>query len=1193
MTYVDNLRLAGSESTEYSSTMEGQYYEASRIVHQIVPDAHIKIYDQETNYDTPVTTTLLSYRFILADKNEKNVDSTLKHLTDYKDVAIYENTYTANGVFVPRLIDDWEYDESHPFSSINNLTTGILGTSQVFNFSTGESERGFNPVINDDGTEDVRNLNILFMYTPSSSGDLYGSIYGLRHFGQVSKGKMVTVSRTYPSWGEFPKELESEYCFFSREDFESFSKSMIIAEMKSSTEGKASYQIKAPINGYIILPYSSLSGWKIRINSTESTPSSFMNRVLMVPVSEGMNTIEITYSPTWLIVGIVVSLVILCLFILIAIRDSIRIKVSNHSIGMIAGWLQENYVYVTIFAVATIIFIVMQMYTSCTPFGTRSTLVGDGYIQNYNGYVGIANRIKNGIYSPVDWNIGIALDEYNVFLNMVTSPWIYLKNLIMPESLLLFDLSVSYYLSYILPGLSIVVYLTHRRRGLKMTKKDPRLIAVGLFYGLSSYAINYFVYGNFGFLSYAPLLLLGMERLIYDKKPALYIILLFQQMSDAYYAFILCEFLALFFFTLDFEGVKDFIRKGIRFALASIAAAGLSCFRLIPYYFRTLESPYSTVDTISPVTKSNGSFLSVVADSMTHREAIITTTDNYRVNYYMGILVLLVIPLYLMNKKIKLSSKIRNTLLLMLFFVAFGNSVLNYVFHGFHYQSMVPNRFSAFFMIILIIMFYDCLIVWNEYSRLSFCLGLGIPAIVLGILWSIYALTSENFESTALIVSMIFLVIYILFFILQLWKKHQTTFRTSILIICIIEVILNAFYTFPRAIGSDTVDSSDRNSINVLAARNPDMKKPFVSTEYISDACNIAEATDIRSDSFFSSLSTNGHMQLFIRWNLLTSSNDTNYLAGNPLADMMLHIKYNLSNDMNDSSWSHYPIIDHHGAIELHENPYFLPLGIFMENTEELREWDTTDYSDYDDGNGGNAFEFQNAFSHALGCGDIYNIIEPETDESKISKDDSSTITYITADPSDYIEGKQSEIPTEIHLSKDVDGDVYFSYFNSISFAGNTKKGEADVFPMTMYLPYGRKDYYMRIATVNQEELEKLYHKLNQSTLQNISIDFTTIRGKISAPQDGLVYLSLPFMKGWTIYVDGEKTDKLAMLGGTGIQIAPGEHTIEIKYVPQGAWLGLLCTGSTILLLIIYVVIRRKTTKRKLSSAKCDHNSES
>ena len=358
-----------------------------------------------------------------------------------------------------------------------------------------------------------------------------------------------------------------------------------------------------------------------------------------------------------------------------------------------------------------------------------------------------------------------------------------------------------------------------------------------------------------------------------------------------------------------------------------------------------------------------------------------------------------------------------------------------------------------------------------------------------------------------------------------------------------------------------------------------------MATEYIADYYNISEATDIISDSFFSSYATNGHTTLFTKWNLLTSANSTGYLTGNPLADMMLHIRYNISNNADETSWSHYPVIDQSGNMVLHENPYYLPLGIFIEHTDEREAWTSTDYSSYDeDGHGGNAFEFQNAFSHAMGCGDLYHMITPETDSAKIENDTDSELTYILADPSDYIEGKQTEVPTEIHVGKDVEGDVYFSYFNTIAFAGNTSAGEADVFDMTMYLPYGRKDYYMRLAVFDEEEMKKLWEKLNVATLQDIEISFNKITGKINPPTDGALYLSLPYMEGWSIYVDGKEAIVTPFMGGTGISIKAGEHVVEIKYTPRGAWLGIAASCGTLLLLIVFVVVRKQVVRRKKNS---------
>ena len=154
-----------------------------------------------------------------------------------------------------------------------------------------------------------------------------------------------------------------------------------------------------------------------------------------------------------------------------------------------------------------------------------------------------------------------------------------------------------------------------------------------------------------------------------------------------------------------------------------------------------------------------------------------------------------------------------------------------------------------------------------------------------------------------------------------------------------------------------------------------------------------------------------------------------------------------------------------------------------------------------------------------------------------------------------------------------------------VSYAGTTTAGEADVFDMTMYLPLGRKDYYMRIATFDEAEMEKLHAKLAASTMQDIEIGFNSITGKITTPDSGTVYLSLPYMSGWNYYVDGVKVEGSEYLGGVGIPVTAGEHTIKVIYTPRGAWLGFAVTGATILLLIAYAVIRRKISKSRISSA--------
>lgn len=66
------------------------------------------------------------------------------------------------------------------------------------------------------------------------------------------------------------------------------------------------------------------------------------------------------------------------------------------------------------------------------------------------------------------------------------------------------------------------------------------------------------------------------------------------------------------------------------------------------------------------------------------------------------------------------------------------------------------------------------------------------------------------------------------------------------------------------------------------------------------------------------------------------------------------------------------------------------------------------------------------------------------------------------------------------------------------------------------------------------------------------------LQGVVQAPQDGYVMFSIPYEKGWKIYVDGERQEiRKANLGFQGIAVTKGEHQIELKYQAPGLLQGL------------------------------------
>ena len=1192
LSYVDGLRAVGSASTKYEETLESQYYEATRVIHDVNPIARVYYFDPNRSDSTPVTNMLLGYDFVITKTRGgvQRIDNTLEKVTEYGSLTIFKNPYSLHGFYLPSAINDWKYDPNYPFYSQDSIVSRVLGMEPVFENVTGDLQTLTSPLYDNNGTEDPRRTDYLIVFKPEKGGDLYSSMFNIVHLGEKEAGDTASFTHTVQNREVTSSTLAATYALFNEENYIKFYDLMAsLVTASNATETSASVSVIAPEDGYIVMQDTLQAGWKVEVSGVSADGSAIssgyvpvvkelLGGQMMVSVPAGQATVTITYTPVWFYIGLTVSLLFLAILVLLSVKDKVRIP-EGKLISSMADWLRENYVYVITFAILTLVFILAQMYTQSLPFGDKTTVAGDGYDQTFNTFSGIADSMKKGNYSILNWNLGFSIDRYNSFISHLMTPWVYLRNLLMPRSLYLLTFTTAYFISYVLPGLSLILYLTHRRRGMTMSKKDPRLIVLGTMYGLSTYALAFFMYENFTFLYFVPLMILGLERLVYDKKPALYILLLFIQMGDAYYAFIISEFLLLYFFLMEFDSVKDFFQKGIRFALCSVAAAGLACFRLIPYYLKTTESPYKMADTISPVTRTGGSYLSVFADGMSFRDPVIVTDNDFSVNMYLGILALACIPLFLLNRRVKLSVRIRRVILMGIYFLAFGSSFLNYIFHGFHYQVKVPNRFAAFFLFLLMVSFYDVIQSWKDLSSKRFALSLGIPLAACSALWCV-SYSQGYATDLSLTMTLIFAGTYLVLCIGQLRKKYRDQIRAAILAICMIEVIVSGFYTFNQSIGGRITMTSGDN-INELAARHPDIKEPFTATEYISSkAYNISESTDITSITAFSSNMSLQHMQLFWKWNLLTTNNSLLYTSGNPLADMMLHVKYNMSNDYLDSSWSHYPIVDRYDNINLHENPNFLPLGIWMPETPKLDAWNNMAPNAAEGRTlpfDGNMFEYQNAFSHAMGCGDLYTEIEPEMDASKLDGPDKDNYSFIQADSSQLEAGLSNEVPVWVSVAKDVEGDVYISYNNAIFYIGTTFAGEADTFQVTMFTE--TPDYYIRIATVNEDAFKSLHDKLANNTLKDISTGLTSIRGTITAPENGLLYLSLPNMKGWTYTVDGATVEAREYSGGVWLPITAGEHEIRITYTPRGMWLGIGMSGCTLLILIAVYFIRRKQRK--------------
>ena len=109
---------------------------------------------------------------------------------------------------------------------------------------------------------------------------------------------------------------------------------------------------------------------------------------------------------------------------------------------------------------------------------------------------------------------------------------------------------------------------------------------------------------------------------------------------------------------------------------------------------------------------------------------------------------------------------------------------------------------------------------------------------------------------------------------------------------------------------------------------------------------------------------------------------------------------------------------------------------------------------------------------------------------------------------------------------------------------------------------------------------------LKKDTLNMEEFSQNLIKGKIKVDRQKLLFFSIPFDKGWTVKIDNKRVKSIIVnIGFTGIMIEPGEHTIELSFIPRlyslGAIISILSLIVFLTILLIKYFIDRKEKQAK------------
>ncbi len=329
--------------------------------------------------------------------------------------------------------------------------------------------------------------------------------------------------------------------------------------------------------------------------------------------------------------------------------------------------------------------------TSIYPFGSRTLLSMDAWSQ----YFPMMMEGKDGLSQ---WSFSGALGfnrlAESAYYTMSPLWWIVY---LFPRSAMYAALHLVIALKFALAGLFFYLFLAKRYR--------PSLgaIAFSLAYAFSAYTIaflNQFMWMDAVVL--LPLVALGLERLVAERRPLLYLLSLGLTLYSCFYiGYMVCLFSVLYFFLLLLRERRTLRARGVAlayFSVSSLLAGGLAAFVLLPTYL-CLQGTIASTLGFDGILKTYHSFLTVLTQFYPFGKI---SLEFQAPNLYCGSLCLFLFLLSLFLPKKPLRERLILIFLAVFIYLSCTLNLLDFVWHGMHYPNQLPGRQSFIFIFFIV-----------------------------------------------------------------------------------------------------------------------------------------------------------------------------------------------------------------------------------------------------------------------------------------------------------------------------------------------------------------------------------------------------------------------------------------------------------------------------------------------------------
>lgn len=863
--------------------------------------------------------------------------------------------------------------------------------------------------------------------------------------------------------------------------------------------------------------------------------------------------------------------------------------------------LQKKGIYLVLsflipIGIMAIIYYLRGIYPGSTGY---TILTSDSYYQYANFYSHFGEVLRNQDSLLYTWNGSLGLNYWTMiayYLGGLFSPLVFFFT---PEQMPEFI----YYLTLLKIGCIGTAFYVYAAQTFKIPKWVS--LQLSLAYALMSFTIAYSeIIMWMDALIYLPLIILGIDRILYKRKPSLLFvayILLF--ISNFYMAFMVGVFSFLYAVIQLIINWKQVGKQWVMYGVTAITAGFSSMFVTLPVLFDLRENGEALSSIQHIFTRYTGVWDLVVKSMVGVYDSTQVRSSPY---IYAGLIALIFTIFFFTTWKISKKQKLAVGILLLLLALSFYLEPLNLLWQGMHTPNMFNFRYSFLFSFTLLMAAgYGCSVITKEDFEPLLNIGLGVMGIFLTVYFLSFLGGYDYLSFKSVLISLLMVIVY-LFCFYVFWKKGHFAWGVIVLFIMAgcVEAGMNSYQlitgiAYEWHYPARKFYSADYQEIKGMVDKT---KKDENHTFYRME--NLAKGTqndsfkyDYHGVSLFSSI-RNRHSSAYLN-QLGFRSTGTNlkidYANNTLLMDYLLGIRYNIAKD--EPSKFGYDLVESQANYNLFRNEYAMSLGCL------------TDKGIYEEG----AFESQTVllnhlaetnyelFSFApLQLVDQDNVklkekmvnrtkvmtYQPINREGEVVLSWRASIparkqAYISLYPVDNFKINEAKAILEVNGKRTENFVADAGQFYSLGYFEEPQMVEIKL--TFQNLGKGLQGKYSDlsfvdpdIALLNVDDFTEMTRRIQKKEI-DFNVRGSEVSTEVDLKQNQVLFTTIPYDSSWQVYVNGKK-EKIKPFQNAflSLELPKGHHTVQFVFVPKGIVIGSLFSIFGTLGFGFYLLFLRK-----------------